>query len=43
MAHGSDASCWLFLTVSETSQSKELSLCNKYLAGVVLWRTNGGK
>jgi hypothetical protein len=43
LAHGSDASCWLFLTASETSQGKELSLRKKDLAGVGLWRGNGGK
>ncbi|CEJ86420.1 conserved hypothetical protein [Hyphomicrobium sp. GJ21] len=43
LAHGNNASCWLFLTVSETSQSKELSLHKKDLAVVGLWRTIGGK
>src|SRR5690606_6098225 len=36
LAHGRAASCWLFLTIAETSQGKKLSFYNRYLAGVVL-------
>ena len=36
LAHGPAASCWLFLTIAETRQGNELSLCNRYLAAVVV-------
>jgi len=28
LAHGCAASCWLFLTITETRQNSDLSLCN---------------
>lgn len=43
LTHGSDASCWLPLTASGTSQSKDLSLAKTDLADVIQRRGDGRK
>jgi hypothetical protein len=42
-AHGRVASCWLFLTASESRQDREVQVCNRILHVTVLWRRVGGK
>jgi hypothetical protein len=42
-AHGRAASCWLFLTVSETKQDGPLEARKSILLKGVLWRSDGGK
>jgi hypothetical protein len=34
--------CLLLAVSDDQNRSKELSLCNRYLAAVVVWRRNGG-
>src|SRR5579863_5724188 len=42
-AHGCAASCWLFLTASETRQDSSCGAHKRVFRVAVLWRRTGGK